>query len=107
MKSKRIYFTLNPKKEDDQLVLEYLQNAGCPYGKAIIIAVLDYLNRQKQDSECKELVQVVRDTIQDCFHSLSAYNSAQEAQAPTTEISDESVSPLDFIDAMTGGCSFA
>jgi hypothetical protein len=106
MKSKRIYITLNPKKDADRLILDYLQNAGCPYGKAITIAVQDYLNRKKQDSNCKELVQVVRDTIQDCFHSLPAYNSAQEAQTPITESDDESVSPLDFIDAMTGGCNF-
>jgi hypothetical protein len=107
MNSKRIYITLNLKRDEDRRVLDYLQHAGCPCGKAVTIAVLDYLNRQRQDSEYKELVQVVRDTIQDCFHSLPAYNSVQEVQAPGTESDDESVSPLDFIDAMTGGCSFS
>jgi hypothetical protein len=106
MNSKRIYITLNPKRDEDRRVLEYLQNAEGSCGKAVIVAVVDYLDRKEHGGEYGALLQTVQDTIRECFQALAIQSSIQKTQTSSAENDDEMISPLDFIDAMTGGCSF-
>jgi hypothetical protein len=105
MKSKRVYLRLNPDKDTDRRVLEYLENSGVSNGRAITVAVLDYLDRQEETRESKAFLQEVKDTILECFQLFQVSGADRSASTPSAE-EDDAVSPLDFIDAMTGGCHF-
>jgi hypothetical protein len=105
MKAKRIYLRLNPGKDTDRRVLDYLENSGVSNGKAITAAVLDYLDRQEQKRESKVLLQEVKETILECFQTFQLSAVDRAASTPPAEESDD-VSPLDFISDMTGGCHF-
>jgi hypothetical protein len=106
MKSKRVYITLNPERDKDRRILDYLKAAECSSGKAISVAVLNYLDWQDHSGEYAALLQTVRDTIRECFQTRSDLDSAKSLPTASAEDDENPVSPLDFIDAITGGCSF-
>jgi hypothetical protein len=69
--------------------------------------VLDYLDRQEESRESKAFLQEVKDTIRECLQTLPTAELDGMAQTTAAENDDDEISPLDFIDAMTGGCNFS
>jgi hypothetical protein len=107
MKAKRIKIGLNPGRETDQRVLDYLQHAGVSNSRAIIIAVLYYLDHQEKHNDSKAFLQEVKDTIRESVQSIPFSAAANHSQEVSVEDGEEdTVSPLDFLDSMKGGVTF-
>jgi hypothetical protein len=108
MRAKRIKISLNPGKEADRRVLDYLQSAGVSNSRAIIIAVLDYLDRQEQNNDNRAFLQEVRDTIRESVQAIPFSHSAGYSREESGEASvEDAVSPLDFLDSIAGGVTYS
>ena len=106
MKGKRVKVILNPDRAEDRRILDYLYYAGVPYSKAIKTAVLFYLDRETGDRE-ERLLQRVRDTIKESVRGMSiAAQGCDPTGSAPTEVDEESVSPLDFLDELEKGALF-
>lgn len=103
MRAHRIKINLNPDREADRRVLDYLHYSGVSNSKAIITAVCAYLDRQDA-GEGSRFLQEVKETIRESVQGLQLAPSSGALNAATTE--DEDVSPLDFLDALESGATF-
>ena len=78
MRGKRIKISLNPNKEDDRRVLDYLFYSGTTNSKAIKAAVLDYLDRRDGKQDNSIFLQEVKDTIRESVQGLQIIGSQEK-----------------------------
>ena len=63
MKGKQVKVILNPDREDDRRIMDYLLYAGRSKSKAVKDAVLFYLDNTAYKNEGELLLQRVRDAV--------------------------------------------
>ncbi len=103
MKADRIQINLNPSKDDERRVLDYLRYSPLSYSKTLIPAVLAYLDMQEGLTENERLLQQVSDTVrktlQEFWRNLPDSQPMPSASVLIEQDQDE-VSPLDFLKEM-------
>lgn len=103
MRAKRIKINLNPTRDDERRVLEYLQCSQVSNTKAVVIAVMDYLERQEQLCENRSFLQEVKDTIRESVTGLSFPTADVQFQPQESPEQEDDAEPLSFLSQMTGG----
>ena len=103
MRGKRIKVILNPDREDERRILDYLYYSGTSNSKAIKSALLDYLDRREGGRENSLFLQEVKETIRESVQGLQLSGNLSE---PVPSSDEEQVSPFDFLDALERGASF-
>ena len=103
MRGKIIKVFLNPNREDERRILDYLHYSGVSNSRAIKSAMLDFLDRQDGGRENGLLLQEVKETIRESFQGLQLNGNLT---VPVSESDEEQVSPFDFLDALESGTAF-
>lgn len=103
MRGKRIKVILNPDREDERRILDYLYYSGTSNSKAIKSALLEYLDLREGGRENNAFLQEVKETIRESVQGLQLSGSLSE---PVPSSDEEQVSPFDFLDALERGTSF-
>ena len=108
MRGKRIKVILNPDRQEDRRILDYLLYSGTSNSRAIKKAVLSYLdNNSSGDNGNGRFLQEVKDAIRESVQGLQIAPAGDYASAmPTMESDEEPVSMLDFLDELEKGASF-
>jgi len=104
MRGKRIKVILNPDREDDRRILDYLLYAGPSYSGAIKNALLAYLDTLDGENSSSRLLQEVKDAIRESVQGLHiAPNDSYNGSAQKDTDEEEPVSMLDFLDELEKG----
>ena len=89
---------LNPDREEDRRILDYLLYVGMPMSKTLKRAMMTYLDRQESgttsDALLPEIRQIVREELQR-HSSLMENNGYSETVHANTD--EDTVSALDFL----------
>ena len=102
MKGKQIKVILNPDREDDRRIMDYLLYAGRSKSKAVKDAVLFYLDKSTYRNE-DELLQRVRDALREELRGLNLAAVSEISKNSSFVPDEEPVSPLDFLDELENG----
>ena len=104
MRATRVKINLNPSKEDDRRVLDYLRYSGVSYTKAVTEAILFFLDAREKSGDSDRFLQEVKETIRESVQGLQL-TPAGGGIAASVEVAtdEEEVSPLDFLEAMMSG----
>ena len=103
MKGKQVKVILNPDREDDRRIMDYLLYAGRSKSNAVKDAVLFYLDNYAYGSRDKLLLQRVRDVVREELRGLSLAASSGSIEGCALAPDEEPVSPLDFLDELESG----
>lgn len=107
MRGKRIKVILNPDRQEDRRILDYLLYSGTSNSRAIKKAVLSYLDSGSDDNGNGRFLQEVKDAIRESVQGLQIAPAGDYAGTmPTMESDEEPVSMLDFLDELEKGASF-
>ena len=102
MKGKQVKVILNPDREDDRRIMDYLLYAGRSKSKAVKDAVLFYLDKSTYRNE-DELLQRVRDALREELRGLNLAAMSEISKNSSFVPDEEPVSPLDFLDELENG----
>ena len=102
MKGKQVKVILNPDREDDRRIMDYLLYAGRSKSKAVKDAVLFYLDKSTYRNE-DELLQRVRDALREELRGLNLAAVSEISKNSSFVPDEEPVSPLDFLDELENG----
>ena len=103
MKGKQVKVILNPDREDDRRIMDYILYAGRSNSKAIKDAVLYYLDNSAYRNEGELLLQRVRNAVREELRNLNL-SAVSEIGKNSSFVSDEEpVSPLAFLDELENG----
>ena len=103
MKGKQVKVILNPDREDDRRIMDYLLYAGRSKSKAVKDAVLFYLDNSTFRDKDELLLQRVRDVVREELNGLSLAAASGSIESNTLTPDEEPVSPLDFLDELESG----
>ena len=103
MRGKRIKLSLNPDREEDRRVMDYLYYSGTSISKAIKTAVLDYLDRRDGGRENSAFLQEVKEAVRESVQGLQLNGNLT---VPVSASDEEQVSPFDFLNALESGVTF-
>ncbi len=102
MKGKRVKVILNPDRKEDRRILDYLYYAGMPNSRAIKVAVLAYLDGERDDYD--RFLQQVKEAVRESVQGLQLSPMKESSMAGSVGVDDEEpVSMLDFLDALESG----
>lgn len=105
MKGKRVKVILNPDRQKDRRILDYLYYAGMPNSKAIKVAVLAYLDGEDDGND--QFLQKVKEAVRESVQDLRLAPANGGSLSVSAEMDDEEpVSMLDFLDALEKGAAF-
>ena len=103
MKGKQVKVILNPDREDDRRIMDYLLYAGRSKSKAVKDAVLFYLDNYASRNEGELLLQRVRDALREELRGLNLAAVSEISKNSSFVPDEEPVSPLDFLDELENG----
>ena len=100
MSSQRLKVTLNPDREEDRRILDYLLYCGEPKSKVFKKALLQYMEAKTEDGSYEKLLREIRKVIRDELRNAQPY-SIEPFPQPVSQSGDgDEVSPLDFLDQL-------
>lgn len=100
MSSQRIKVILNPDREEDRRILDFLLYTGEPKSKVFKAALLQYMEAKTEDGWQERLLREIRKVIREELQDVQ-FNSKDPFSQPVSQsIDDEEVSPLDFLDQL-------
>ncbi len=103
MTGKQVKVILNPDREEDRRIMDYLLYAGRSNSKAIKDAVLFYLDNSASRNEDELLLQRVRDAVREELRGLNPVAVSEISKNCSLVPDEEPVSPLDFLDELENG----
>ena len=103
MKGKQVKVILNPDRDDDRRILDYLLYAGCSKSKAVKDAVLFYLGNSAYRNRDELLLQQVREVVREELRDLGLTDASGSIESSAFAPGEEPVSPLDFLDELESG----
>lgn len=103
MKGKQIKVILNPDREDDRRIMDYLLYAGRSKSKAVKDAVLFYLDNSAYRNEGELFIQRVRDAVREELRGLNLAAALEISKNSSFVPDEDPVSPLEFLDELESG----
>lgn len=103
MKGKQVKVILNPDRDEDRRIMDYLLYAGRSKSKAVKDAVLFYLDNSAFRDKDELLLQRVRDVVREELRGVSLSAAPGSIENSTLAPDEEPVSPLDFLDELESG----
>ena len=100
MSSQRIKVILNPDREEDRRILDYLHYSGLPKSKVLKTAMLQLIDSEYESNSHKELLREVRKAVREELRSFQPLVIDTFAQPVSDSDREEDVSPLDFLDQL-------
>lgn len=100
MSSQRIKVILNPDREEDRRILDYLHYSGLPKSKVLKMAMLQLIDSEYESNSHKELLREVRKAVREELRSVQPLVIDTFAQPVSDSDREEDVSPLDFLDQL-------
>lgn len=102
MKAQIVKVVLNPAREDDRRILDYLFYTGKPMSRVFKAAMLRYIDGTAAFDE-EKLLQSIRAVLREELQGVTAVSSLA---IPSQEQEEERVSPLDFLDQLDAMADF-
>ena len=102
MKAQIVKVVLNPAREDDRRILDYLFYSGKPMSRVFKAAMLRYIDGEAAFDE-EKLLQRIRAVLREELRGVADVSSLA---APLQEQEEERVSPLDFLDQLDAMAGF-
>lgn len=107
MKALRIKINLNPDKEDDRRILDYLRYAGVSNTQAVRTAVLFYLDREENGGTNRQFLQEIKEAIRESVQSIQLEPGNHSVSVKEQEsIEEDPVSGLEFLKELGCGPGF-
>ena len=100
MSSQRIKVILNPDREEDRRILDYLLYCGEPKSKVFKMALLQYMEAKSEDGSYEKLLREIRKVIRDELRNAQPYGIEPFPQPVSQSGDGDEVSPLDFLDQL-------
>ncbi len=100
MKSQHIKVVLNPDKEDDRRILDFLMYAGEPMSKVFKVAMLQYVEGKYEASRHEKQLLEIRKVIREELQQMQFCGNESFSQPVSQNSDEEEVSPLDFLDQL-------
>ena len=76
MSSQRIKVILNPDREEDRRILDYLLYCGEPKSKVFKMALLQYMEAKTEDGSYEKLLREIRKVIRDELRNAQPYGKS-------------------------------
>ena len=106
MNSQRIKVVLNPDKEDDRRILDYLLYAGEPMSKVFKAAMLQYVEEKYEAGKHEKLLRDIRKVVHEELQQIRFCVNEPYSQPVPQSSDEEEVSPLDFLDQLAEMATF-
>lgn len=100
MKSQLVRVVLNPNREQDKRILDYLLYAGEPMSKAFKTAMLWFIDGRNGNFNHEMLLQELRKVLREELRQFQPSDPACFSQSALQSPNEDEVSPLDFLDQL-------
>lgn len=100
MSSQRIKVILNPNREEDRRILDYLLYCGEPKSRVFKTALLQYMEAKSESDGYEKLLREIRKAVREELRNVQPCGKEPFSQPVSPSVDDEEVSPLDFLDQL-------
>lgn len=100
MKSQLVRVVLNPDREQDKRILDYLLYAGESMSKAFKTAMLYFIDNRNGNFNHEMLLQEMRKVMREELQHFQPTDPAYFSQPMPQSPNEDEVSPLDFLDQL-------
>ncbi len=100
MNSQRVKVVLNPDRNEDRRILDYLLYAGEPMSKVFKAAMLQYVENSRDAGSHEKLLKDIREIVHEELQQLRFCEEGSFSQPASKAADEEVVSPLDFLDQL-------
>ena len=100
MNSQRVKVILNPDREEDRRILDYLLYAGEPMSKVFKTAMLRYVEAKSEEGSHEKLLLDIRKVLREELQQFQPCGKELFSEAVSKTDDEEVVSPLDFLDQL-------